>query len=143
MKNNTLTFLIILAGCGQIFTAIVYPLVRYKVLDWFEDLNNLNPLNQAIAKTYGYYIQGINFAMGLLSITLYNELLIPSLLTISLVGFMALYWIGRISFQLKDYNFNALKQRKYFTTGIWGMNLLIAFFALTYSLVFIQLIINL
>lgn len=140
MKEEGLKFILILAGIGQIFTALVYPLVRYKVLLWFEDLKNLNPLNEAIAKTYGYYIQGINFSMGLLSITLYKSLLTPSALSIAIVLFMAIYWIGRISFQLKDYSFDGLSKNKNFKKGICGMNILITFLAITYTLISIHLI---
>lgn len=143
MKVEILKVLLITAGIGQIFTALVYPLVRYKVLFWFDDLKNLNPLNEAIAKTYGYYIQGINFCMGLLSITLYNRLLTPDPLAMAMVSFMAIYWIGRISFQLKDYSFDELSTNKNFKKGIWGMNLLITFLALTYTLISIHLLIQL
>ncbi|RDK84268.1 hypothetical protein [Marinirhabdus gelatinilytica] len=142
MKQNFLHILLLLAGIGQIFTAVVYPLVRYKVLLWFTDLKKLTPLNEAIAKIYGYYIQGINFCMGLLSVMLPSELLRPTSLSIAVVGFMAMYWIGRISFQLKDYSFKELSKNKHFKKGVWGMNLLISFFALTYSILFLNLLIQ-
>lgn len=143
MKISLLKILIIVAGVCQIFTALVYPLVRYRVLHWFEDLKNLTPLNQAIAKTYGFYIQGINLAMGLLSVFLVQELLTPSKLTIAITTFMAVYWIGRISFQLKDYNFSDLKLKRHYSKGIWAMNILIFYLAIIYTVAFIQLIIQL
>jgi len=142
MKTELLTWCIVLAGIGQMFTAIIYPFVRYRVLDWFTDLKNLKPLNEAIAKTYGYYIQGINFSFGLLSVLLVNELLVASKLSMAVVGFITVYWIGRISFQLKGYSFDEISKKKNFKTGIWGMNLLIVFFALTYLSLFIHLVIQ-
>jgi len=142
MKTELLKWCIVLAGIGQMFTAIIYPFVRYRVLDWFTDLKNLKPLNEAIAKTYGYYIQGINFSFGLMSVLLVNELLVVSKLSMAIVGFIALYWIGRISFQLKGYSFDEISEKKNFKTGIWGMNLLIVFFTLTYLSLFIHLVIQ-
>jgi hypothetical protein len=142
MKTELLTWCIILAGIGQMFTAIIYPFVRYRVLDWFTDLKNLKPLNEAIAKTYGYYIQGINFSFGLMSVLLVNELLVATKLSLAVVGFITVYWIGRISFQLKGYSFDEISEKQHFKTGIWGMNLLIVFFALTYLGLFIHLVIQ-
>ena len=68
-------WLIITAGFGQIFTALIYPFVRHKVFDWYNDIKNLRPLNRQIAKTYGYYIQGLNFSFGLMSILMVEHLL--------------------------------------------------------------------
>lgn len=60
-------WIIIIAGLGQIFTALVYPYIRHKVFDWYNDVKQLKPLNQEIAKTYGRYIQGLNFAFGIVA----------------------------------------------------------------------------
>ncbi|MBX2829080.1 MAG: hypothetical protein KTR22_13020 [Flavobacteriaceae bacterium] len=141
MKTEILKWLLITAGLGQITTAIIYPFVRYNVLNWFTDLKNLSPLNEAIAKTYGYYIQGINFFFGILSLFLFTDLIEHSNLSTVLTGFIAVYWIGRISFQLKNYSFDEISSRKHYTKGIWMMNGLISFFAFTYSLIFIHHII--
>ena len=59
--------LIVLGGIGQIFTALIYPYIRHHVFDWYNDIKKLKPLNQEIAKTYGRYIQGLNFSFGLIS----------------------------------------------------------------------------
>ena len=58
-------WLIIAGGIGQIFTAAIYPYIRHRVFDWYNDIKKLKPLNQEIAKTYGRYIQGLNFSFGL------------------------------------------------------------------------------
>ncbi|TAD91366.1 MAG: hypothetical protein EAY75_03640, partial [Bacteroidetes bacterium] len=67
-------WLIIAGGIGQMFTALVYPFVRHRVFNWYADIQKLTPLNQAIAKTYGYYIQGLNFGFGLMSVCLTQTL---------------------------------------------------------------------
>jgi hypothetical protein len=66
-------WLIILSGIGQIFTALIYPYIRHQVFDWYNDVKQLKPLNQEIAKTYGRYIQGLNFSFGLIAILFTNE----------------------------------------------------------------------
>lgn len=55
MKINIPNWLIILGGVGQIFTALIYPYIRHKVFDWYNDVKQLKPLNQEIVKTYGRY----------------------------------------------------------------------------------------
>ena len=45
-------WLIIAGGIGQIFTAAIYPYIRHRVFDWYNDIKKLKPLNQEIAKTY-------------------------------------------------------------------------------------------
>lgn len=80
MKFQVPGWLIILGGIGQIFTALIYPYIRHVVFDWYNDIKKLKPLNQEIAKTYGRYIQGLNFAFGLISIIFRDELkIIPAL----------------------------------------------------------------
>tara|TARA_R110002072_G_scaffold14272_2_gene59416 strand:- start:126874 stop:127113 length:240 start_codon:yes stop_codon:yes gene_type:complete len=74
MKFNIPTWLIIIGGLGQIFTALIYPFIRHKVFDWYNDVKKLKPLNQEIAKTYGRYIQGLNFSFGLIAILIPNDL---------------------------------------------------------------------
>ena len=66
--------LIIAGGIGQIFTALISPYIRHVVFDWYSDIKKLQPLNQEIAKTYGRYIQGLNFSFGAIAILLYDDL---------------------------------------------------------------------
>lgn len=61
MKFEIPNWLIIAGGIGQVFTALIYPYIRHVVFDWYNDIKKLKPLNQEIAKTYGRYIQGLNF----------------------------------------------------------------------------------
>ena len=34
-------WLIILGGCGQIFTALIYPYIRHQVFDWYNDVKQI------------------------------------------------------------------------------------------------------
>jgi hypothetical protein len=92
MKNEIPNWLIAAGGIGQIFTALVYPWVRHRVFNWYNDIRKLKPLNRAIAKTYGYYIQGLNFSFGLISILLTGHLKNGTALAAALTGIIAAYW---------------------------------------------------
>ena len=84
-------WLIILGAIGQMFTAIIYPYIRHIVFDWYNDIEKLKPLNQEIAKTYGRYIQGLNFSFGLISILFTQDLKNKTGLAVALTGLIAAY----------------------------------------------------
>src|SRR3954464_13940271 len=89
-------WLIILGALGQMFTAVIYPYIRHVVFDWYNDIKKLKPLNQEIAKTYGRYIQALNFAFGLIAILFTSDLKDQSHLAIALTGLIMLYWVGKV-----------------------------------------------
>lgn len=125
--------LIIAGGAGQIFTALVYPYIRHRVFDWYTDVRKLKPLNQEIAKTYGRYIVGLNFAFGLIAILLPDELQNSSPLAIALTGLIAAYWVGKVITQFAYYPMYTIPPGALFKWGGYGMNLLFVFFAVLYS----------
>lgn len=129
--------LIIIAGIGQIFTAIIYPFIRHRVFDWYNDVKKLKPLNQEIARTYGRYIQGLNFGFGLISIFLYSELKNGSLLAMAITGLIAAYWVGKVITQIAYYPMYEIPKKALFKWGGYGMNALFVLFALVFSLMFI------
>jgi uncharacterized membrane protein len=129
--------LIIAGGIGQIFTALVYPYIRHKVFNWYTDIKKLNPLNQEIAKTYGRYIQGLNFGFGLIAILLADELKSQSNLAIALTGLIAAYWIGKVITQFAYYPMYQIPKKPLFKWGGYGMNALFGFFALLYTGLFL------
>lgn len=135
-------WLIILSGCGQIFTAMVYPYIRHHVFDWYNDVRQLKPLNQEICKTYGRYIQGLNFSFGLIAILFTNELKEQSALAVALTGLTAAYWVGKVATQIAYYPMYQIPQRKLFKIGSYGMNTLFVLFAVVNSLLFIHNIIG-
>lgn len=138
MKLNIPIWLIILGGIGQIFTAIIYPYIRHKVFDWYTDVKQLKPLNQEIAKTYGRYIQGLNFAFGLIAILLPNDLKNGTHLAIAITGLIAAYWVGKVATQIAYYPMYDIPKKFIFKWGGYGMNTLFVFFAVIYSLLLIQ-----
>ena len=117
MKLNIPIWLIILGGIGQIFTAIIYPYIRHKVFDWYTDVKQLKPLNQEIAKTYGRYIQGLNFAFGLIAILLPNDLKNGTHLAIAITGLIAAYWVGKVATQIAYYQCMTF-QRNLYSNGV-------------------------
>lgn len=131
-------WLIILGGCGQIFTALIYPYIRHQVFDWYNDVKQLKPLNQEIAKTYGRYIQGLNFSFGTISILLPNDLQNETNLAIAFTGLIAAYWIGKVATQIAYYPMYDIPKKQLFKIGGYGMNTLFVLFAVVYTILFIN-----
>jgi hypothetical protein len=135
-------WLIILGGCGQIFTALIYPYIRHNVFDWYNDVKQLKPLNQEIAKTYGRYIQGLNFSFGLIAILIPTDLKNGSHLALALTGLIAAYWVGKVVTQIAYYPMYDIPKKKLFKIGSYGMNGLFVMFAIVYTLLLISNIIR-
>lgn len=131
-------WLIILGGCGQIFTALIYPYIRHQVFDWYNDVKQLKPLNQEIAKTYGRYIQGLNFSFGLIAILLTNDLKNQTHLAIAITGLIAAYWVGKVATQIAYYPMYQIPQRLHFKIGSYFMNVLFVLFAVVYTLLLLH-----
>ena len=145
MKYQIPNWLIILGGCGQIFTALIYPYIRHQVFDWYNDVKQLKPLNQEIAKTYGRYIQGLNFCFGLIAILIPTDLKNGSHLALALTTLIGMYWIGKVATQIAYYPMYQIPQKTIFKIGSYFMNTLFVSFAIIYSWLFIlnlQTIIN-
>ncbi|HEX8574672.1 MAG TPA: hypothetical protein VF677_00100 [Flavobacterium sp.] len=131
-------WLIILSGIGQIFTALIYPYIRHQVFDWYNDVKQLKPLNQEIAKTYGKYIQGLNFSFGLIAILFTNELKEQSALAVALTGLIAAYWVGKVATQIAYYPMYEIPKRLLFKIGSYGMNALFVLFAIVNAVLFVH-----
>ncbi|GGF07353.1 hypothetical protein [Flavobacterium limi] len=131
-------WLIILSGLGQIFTALIYPYIRHNVFDWYNDVKQLKPLNQEIVKTYGRYIQGLNFCFGLIAIVFTTDLKEQSALAVALTGLIALYWVGKVTTQIAYYSMYQIPQKMIFKIGSYGMNTLFVLFAVVNSVLFVH-----
>ncbi len=137
MEITIPNWLIILSGIGQIFTALIYPYIRHQVFDWYNDVKQLRPLNQEIAKTYGRYIQGLNFSFGIIAILFTTELKEKSALAVALTGLIAAYWVGKVATQIAYYPMYDIPKRKLFKFGSYFMNTLFVLFAVVNTLLFI------
>lgn len=138
MNFNIPNWLIILGGVGQIFTALIYPYIRHRVFDWYNDVKQLKPLNQEIAKTYGRYIQGLNFSFGLIAILLPGDLKNGTPLAIAMTGLIAMYWVGKVATQIAYYPMYDIPKKALFKWGGFGMNALFLFFATIYTFLVIH-----
>lgn len=127
------TELVVLGGVGQIFTALVYPYIRHVVFDWYNDIRKLKPLNQQIAKTYGRYIQGLNFGFGAIAILYPSELMGGSPLALALTLLIAAYWVGKVVVQFAHYPMYEIPAGLRFKLGEIGINLLFVYFAVLFS----------
>jgi len=137
MKFQVPDWLIILGGIGQVFTALVYPYIRHVVFDWYNDIKKLKPLNQEIAKTYGRYIQGLNFAFGLISIVFRSELKNHTGLAVALTGLIAAYWTGKVATQFSYYPMYEIPKKPIFKVGEVLMNTLFISFAIIFIWLFV------
>lgn len=137
MKAEVPDWLIITAAIGQIFTAIIYPYIRHVVFDWYNDIKKLKPLNQEIAKTYGRYIQGLNFSFGFISILLTQELKNQTGLAAAITGLIAAYWIGKVFTQFAYYPMYNIPRKAIFKIGEVMMNTLFMTFAIVFLWLFV------
>ncbi len=137
MKLDIPDWIIIFGGIGQIFTALVYPYIRHRVFDWYEDVKQLKPLNQEIVKTYGRYIVGLNFSFGLIALLCTEELKNQTGLAVGMTGLIALYWIGKLVTQFAYYPMYEIPNEPILKIGEIGMNFLFISFAIIYFLLFI------
>ena len=137
MKIIIPNWLIILGGAGQIFTALIYPYIRHVVFDWYNDIKKLKPLNQEIAKTYGRYIQGLNFSFGLIAILLPTDLKNQTGLAAAITGLIAAYWTGKVFTQFAYYPMYQIPKKLIFKIGEIAMNTLFISFAVIYIVLFI------
>lgn len=138
MNTTIPNWLIVLGGIGQIFTALIYPYIRHQVFDWYNDVKKLKPLNQEIAKTYGRYIQGLNFSFGLIAILIPNDLKNGSNLAIAITALIAAYWVGKVATQIAYYPMYQIPQKLHFKIGSYFMNTLFVLFATVYTLLLLQ-----
>ena len=119
------------------FTALIYPYVRHVVFDWYNDIKKLKPLNQEIAKTYGRYIQGLNFSFGLITILLTDELKNQTGLAVGITGLIAACWSGKLATQFAYYPMYQVPDKWFIKVGEVLMNGLFILFALVYIWLFI------
>ena len=138
MKYEVPYWLLLIGGMGQIFTALVYPYIRHRVFDWYNDIKQLKPLNQEIAKTYGRYIQGLNFSFGLISILLAQDLQNGTRLAVAISGLIAAYWTGKLITQFAYYPMYDIPRKPIFKIGEVAMNGLFSLFTLVYLWLFLS-----
>ncbi len=93
MNIDIPSWIIFVGGLGQIFTAIIYPYIPHAVLDWYNDVKLLKLLNKKIAKTYGRFIEGLNFSLGAIAILIPSNLKNHSNLAIAITGLITAYWV--------------------------------------------------
>jgi hypothetical protein len=138
MKIIIPNWLIIMGAIGQMFTAIIYPYIRHVVFDWYNDIKKLKPLNQEIAKTYGRYIQGLNFSFGLISILFTSDLKSETGLAVALTGLIAAYWTGKLITQFAYYPMYDIPKKRIFKIGEVLMNTMFVAFAVIFILLFVS-----
>lgn len=127
-----------IAGAGQIFIALIYEWVR-RILKWDEDIEKMtHRWNQQITHTYSRYIQGLNFAFGLITLLFANAFFEGNAIATALALLIAVYWTGRILVALSFYDTRGItKQRPLYRAGAWAFNALFIYLAAVYATLFV------
>ncbi len=94
-----MTYLLILAGVGQLALAIG-SLALPGVLRWREDTAKLRPLTRQVFWTYASYIWVTNVCFGIVSTFAPEWLLDGSPLARGVTGYITAYWGARLLVQL-------------------------------------------
>ena len=116
---------------------MIYPYIRHVVFDWYNDIKKLKTLNQEIAKTYGRYIQGLNFSFGIITFIFTGELKNKTGLAVALTGLIAAYWTGKVITQFAYYPMYQIPRKTIFKIGEVLMNTLFILFAIVFILLFV------
>lgn len=137
--EKLLIVLLLVAGAGQVFVALVYDWVR-RILGWDADIARMQHCwNRQIAHTYSRYIQGINAFLGAMTL-LHAEAFLHGHAIVNLMALgIALYWGIRLLVAVGYYDTRAVTaQRRLYRIGGWGFNLLFAYLAGVYAIVFVH-----
>jgi hypothetical protein len=89
---------LILAGIAQLGIAASSLLIP-RLLGWREDTARLKPLTRQVFWTYASYILSFHIAFGLLSLLAPAVLLDGLALARTVCGFIAVYWLVRLTLQ--------------------------------------------
>lgn len=136
MNETLLRNLLYFAGGGQIFIALMYQWVR-RILDWDAGIEQMpQKLNRQIAHTYSRYIQGLNFAFGVITIFFADAFINDHQLGTALALLLTIYWGVRLLISLFHYDVGPIiAQRPLFRIGNVGFSLLFGVLAAIYALV--------
>lgn len=133
MKIIQLDILLRIAGLAQI-ALVAGSFAIPKVLNWRNELAQVQPLIKQMFWTYAAYILVINLCFGLLSVFDYRELVNGSTIVLLITGFIAVYWISRVLIQFFYFD------RTNFPAGKWNrlaevlLVALFIFLSIVYSL---------
>ncbi len=108
--------LIQLAGIAQITLALGSILIP-KLLNWRAELLKPSVLIKQMFWTYAVYILVINISFGLISVFASHDLSDGSDLATMVTGFIAVYWISRLSIQFFYLDRHAFPKGKLYTIG--------------------------
>ena len=107
---------LILAGLAQLGIAASSVFIP-RLLGWREETSRLKPLTRQVFWTYAGYILCFHIAFGLLSLLAPASLLDGSLLARAVCGFIAVYWLVRLTLQFAVFDRSVAAGRPLFRFG--------------------------
>lgn len=135
LPTNILITLILLAGIGQM-TLAVCSIAIPKMLGWKQELQKVNPMVRHIFWTYAGYILITNFSFGLLSFMAPEILVAKTPLAAVVSGYIAAYWLSRITIQFAGFERKNFPKGPLYTMGEIMLVSLFAFLTFVYSYAF-------
>jgi hypothetical protein len=136
MDNINVQHLIQLAGIAQITLALGSISIP-KLLNWHAELLKPSLLIKQMFWTYAVYILVINTSFGLVSVFASHDLSDGSNLATMLTGFIAVYWISRLSTQFLYLDRHAFPKGKLYTIGETLLVLVFITLSAVYAFAFI------
>ena len=137
MNTINVQLLIQLAGVAQISLALGSITIP-KLLNWRAELLKPSVLIKQMFWTYAVYILVINTCFGVVSVFASRDLSDGSNLATMLTGFIAVYWISRLSIQFFYLDRHAFPKGKLYAIG----ETLLVFVFITLSAVYTFVFIN-
>lgn len=123
---------LILAGIAQ-FGIAASSLMIPRLLGWREETTRLRPLTRQVFWTYASYILSFHIAFGLLSVLAPAALLDGSLLARAVSGFIAVYWLVRLTLQFTIFDRSVAVGRPLFRFGEAAYVTTFAYLTLVYA----------
>ena len=123
---------LLLAGIAQLGIAGSSLLIP-RLLGWRDETARLKPLTRQVFWTYASYILSFHVAFGLLSLLAPAALLEGSFLARAVCGFIAVYWLVRLTLQFVAFDRSVAAGRPLFRFAEAAYVCTFAYLALVYG----------
>ncbi len=128
-----LPLLIWLAGILHFGILLASALVP-RVLDWRRELAQLDPLTRQLVWVHGAFIVLIIVGFGVVSIGLPAELAGGSRLARAVCGFIAVFWLARLTLQYTFFSAQPYLRTPFLRRGYHGLTCVFLYHVVTYGI---------
>ena len=132
MTFITLSTLLRLGGVMHFGILIASALVP-QVLDWRGELRKLHPLTRQLVWVHGVFIVLTIVALGAIATINATLLALGGLLARCICGFVAIFWLARLSLQFALVDPKPFSTKPIFKIGYHGLTFVFAYLALAFG----------